>query len=343
MAQTMTLLNVREARLELACLAAHAPETCTSTNFAIPAKRWAKVIFNFQTDNVSVPFFSLKTFLLLPTKTALLFAGNPFFRHDFFPFYSETASPRFQFSPRRAGWHKPNFYCPYMRKIKVLVVDDHHLFRLGVVNSLQQLKQPQLEIVAECSNGVKAVETTMRLQPDLVLLDVHLPELDGIEVARQILQVLPKTRILALTASTDTHTILTMIKSGVAGYALKDIAIPELANAMITVAEGNTYYSKEASSAILASLSERDHYKRNQVQDKELPSEPNPEDVLTKREQEILRLVAEEKGNQEIAKMLYVSPRTVETHKRNILLKLKIKNVAGLVKYYMKHNGMFQF
>ncbi len=226
-----------------------------------------------------------------------------------------------------------------MRKVKILVVDDHHLFRLGVVHALQALKNPQLEIIAECSNGVKAVETTMRLQPDLVLLDVHLPELDGIEVARQILQVLPKTRILALTSSTDNHTILTMIKSGVAGYALKDIAIPELANAIVTVAEGNTYYSKEASSAILASLSERDHYAKSRNMDSDI--EPHPEDVLTKREQEILRLVAEEKGNQEIAQMLYVSPRTVETHKRNILLKLKIKNVAGLVKYYMKHNGMF--
>lgn len=221
-----------------------------------------------------------------------------------------------------------------MRKIRVLIVDDHHLFRLGVTTMLQNSKQPLIEIVGDCADGTRAVEETMRHQPDVVLLDVHLPDLEGIEVARQILQVLPKTRILALTSAGENHTILSMIRAGASGYAMKDIPVSELLMAISTVAEGNTYYSKEASSAVLSSLSEREHQRKNAD-----PESPLPESVLTKRELEILRLVAEEKGNQEIAKMLYVSPRTVETHKRNILLKLKIKNVAGLVKYYIKHNG----
>lgn len=220
-----------------------------------------------------------------------------------------------------------------MRKIKVLIVDDHHLFRLGVSTVLAASKQPLIEIVGDCSDGTRAVEETMRHQPDVVLLDVHLPDLEGIEVARQILQVLPKTRILALTSAGENHTILSMIRAGAAGYAMKDISMLELTNAIVTVAEGNTYYSKEASSAVLSSLSEREQARKNAD-----PEVPLPENALTRRELEILRLVAEEKGNQEIAKMLYVSPRTVETHKRNILLKLKIKNVAGLVKYYLKHS-----
>jgi DNA-binding NarL/FixJ family response regulator len=220
-----------------------------------------------------------------------------------------------------------------MRKIKVLIVDDHHLFRLGVTNILQNNKQHPIEIVGDCSDGIRAVEETMRHQPDVVLLDIHLPNLDGIEVARQILQVLPKTRILALSSSHDNYTILSMIKAGASGYVIKDINTSELINAVITINEGNTYYSKEASSAVLASLSERDKPKNSNE-----PVVLLPEQVLTKRELEILRLIAEEKGNQDIAKALYVSPRTVETHKRNILLKLKIKNIAGLVKYYLKFN-----
>jgi DNA-binding NarL/FixJ family response regulator len=220
-----------------------------------------------------------------------------------------------------------------MRKIKVLIVDDHHLFRFGVTNILQNTKQHPIEIVGDCSDGIKAVEETMRHQPDVVLLDIHLPNLDGIEVARQILQVLPKTRILALSSEHDNHTILSMIKAGAAGYVLKDINTSELINAVVTVYEGNTYYSKEASSAVLASLSERDKPRASNE-----PQVLLPEQILTRRELEILRLIAEEKGNQDIAKTLYVSPRTVETHKRNILLKLKIKNIAGLVKYYLKHN-----
>jgi DNA-binding NarL/FixJ family response regulator len=157
-----------------------------------------------------------------------------------------------------------------MRKIKVLIVDDHHLFRLGVSTMLQNSKYPYIEIVGDVGDGMKAVEETMRHQPDVVLLDVHLPTLDGIEVARQILQVLPKTRILALTSSGENHTILSMIKAGVAGYVVKDIPMSELLNAIVTVSEGNTYYSKEASSAVLASLSERENRKNGKHPEEEI-------------------------------------------------------------------------
>lgn len=219
----------------------------------------------------------------------------------------------------------------FSRPLKILIADGHPLFRLGIRTFLQQMALPRVHIVGETDDGERVVAETARLQPDIVLLEVNLPNMHGAEVTRQILRMLPQTRILALASANDHKTIVGMIRAGAAGYMVKSIPADELAGALLAVIDGNTYFSRDAAAIVLASLAE------NRA-DAPAPSFhiPNESPVLTKREMEILHFVAEEKSNQEIARMLYLSPRTVETHKRNMLLKLKMKNVAGLVKYYLQ-------
>lgn len=217
------------------------------------------------------------------------------------------------------------------RPIKILIADAHPLFRLGIRTMLQQMLHPKICIVGEVNDGESLVAETARLLPDVVLLEVQLPRLQGPDATRQILRLLPQTRILALSSISDPPSILDMMRAGAAGYLVKTIQAEEITAALKEVLSGNTYFSREAAAAVLASS--------------EPPGAEQPEPVsagsevppgLTKREWEILHFVAEEKSNQEIARLLYLSPRTVETHKRNMLLKLKMKNVAGLVKYYLQ-------
>lgn len=219
----------------------------------------------------------------------------------------------------------------FSRPLRILLADGHPLFRLGVRMLLEQTQLPRVSIVGEVDNGESAVSETARLQPDLVLLEVNLPHLSGAEATRQILRILPQTRILALSSCSDPKSILGMIRAGASGYLVKTIPADELVRALMTVSDGNTYFSRDAATVVLASLSDTSA-------EQPTPSFHllNESPILTKREMEILHFVAEEKSNQEIARMLYLSPRTVETHKRNMLLKLKMKNVAGLVKYYLQ-------
>jgi len=216
------------------------------------------------------------------------------------------------------------------RPIKVLLADAHPLFRLGVITLLHRLEYPKVLVIGEAANGDQLVAETARLQPDLVLLETQLPLLPGPEAARQIHRLLPRTRIIALSAAADARSIAEMIRAGAAGYLVKTLQADELAEALRQVMNGQRYFSRDAAAGV-----------RNMVVD----TQPAPEPALslrvnapalTKRELEILHFVAEEKSNQEIARLLYLSPRTVETHKRNMLLKLKMKNVAGLVKYYLQ-------
>jgi DNA-binding NarL/FixJ family response regulator len=221
-----------------------------------------------------------------------------------------------------------------MKKIRLMMAEDHHLFRLGVQTLLKQ--EPQIEVVAEAHDGKQAIEKAFLHQPDVVLMDINLPEVDGIAATHRILQALPHTKILALTTMGEDDKIVAMVNAGALGYVLKDSTAPELLTAISTVSHGNTYFSKTVSNALLARLSGRAIKKSEPV-----PTESDhvPPSKLTKRELEILQHVAQERGNQQIAESLFISPRTVETHKRNLILKLKVKNVVGLARYYFEHFG----
>ncbi|HNM26610.1 MAG TPA: response regulator transcription factor [Saprospiraceae bacterium] len=218
------------------------------------------------------------------------------------------------------------------RPIKVLIADAHPLFRLGIRTMLQQMLQPKACIVGEVNDGESLVAETARLLPDVVLLEVQLPRLQGPDATRQILRLLPHTRILALSSASDPQSIHDMMHAGAAGYLVKTIQAEEITAALKEILSGNTYYSRDAYAASLAPPEPSDNHR----QEPPAFTRPNGSPVLTKREWEILHFVAEEKSNQEIARLLFLSPRTVETHKRNMLLKLKMKNVAGLVKFYLQ-------
>ncbi len=217
-----------------------------------------------------------------------------------------------------------------MKKVRVLIADDHNLFRLGVITLLKT--DPRFEIVGEVSDGEQAITAAIDEKPDVVVMDIHLPHIDGIAATNRILRVLPDTKILALTTLDQEENILAMINAGALGYVIKDASTSELMTAISTVTQGNTYFSKLASSALLASLTGKEGKRAGAAQ-----GSATGQPRLTKREFEILRMVAEERGNQEIADTLFISPRTVETHKRNLILKLKVKNVVGLARFYFKH------
>ena len=220
-----------------------------------------------------------------------------------------------------------------MDKVKILIVDDHQLIRLGVKFILS--KEKQFELVAEAENGMQALELVRKYEPEIVLLDIHLPLMLGNEVCREILKEFPLTKILVLSVEKDERYINEMVRSGALGYILKDASITELSNAIKVLMQGNSYFSKEVSTAILAQIG----------QPRKLSTELSRQKKarLSKREFEVLELISEELTNKEIAIKLFISPRTVDTHRRNLLQKLEVKNTAGLVKYYLRQTSQRMF
>ncbi len=214
-----------------------------------------------------------------------------------------------------------------MNKIKIVIAEDHQMFRAGVVALLNNSKQ--FEVLGEAQDGVEAVKLVKELKPDVVLMDIALPTLDGVEASQKILQHFPKTKILALTLNDDEHCILKMLKAGVRGYVLKNGTMDELKMAIKILSEGSSYFSKDVSPKLFTNL------ERREKSVKRVNVNGTFKKVITIREFEILKLVAEEFSNREIADVLFISPRTVETHKRNLIQKLKVKNTVGLVKYYL--------
>ena len=211
-----------------------------------------------------------------------------------------------------------------MDKIKILIVEDHQIFRLGIKTLLS--KQGRFDIVGEAEDGLEACQKAKKTKPDIILLDIHLPKKNGIEVAKDILSEEPNTKILILSIDKEEDSINKILKAGALGYVLKNASSAELINAIKVLAKGNSYFSKEVSSIILSQITKPRKEKfiiQSSIK-------------LSKREMEILEFIASELTNKEIANKLFISPRTVDTHRRNLLQKLKVKNTAGLVKYYMK-------
>ena len=208
--------------------------------------------------------------------------------------------------------------------IRILLADDHTLVRQGLRRILEE--HPDWQVVAESHYGRDAVRQALALRPDIAILDIGMPELNGIEAARQIAKRLPSVRILMLSMHADEVHITRAVQAGACGYLLKDSADVDLVKAVTATAQGTSFFSPAAAAIMLAdyrrSLTERgagDRY-----------------ETLSEREREILQLVAEGRSNKAIADLLCISPATVETHRAHVLEKLDLHNVAEIVLYAVR-------
>jgi DNA-binding NarL/FixJ family response regulator len=212
--------------------------------------------------------------------------------------------------------------------IKVLIADDHKVFRDGIISILE--KEEDIDVVGEAGDGREVMDLLDKVQPDVILMDIAMGNAGGIEASNLIKTQFPKIKILALSMHNESTYIVKMLEAGAKGYLLKDAGGKEMIRAIRVVNEGNTYYSGEVSAAIIEHLTKGTK-----------PKEKKEGIPLSKRELEVLQLIAEEFTNPEIAEKLFISIRTVDTHRRNLIEKLAVKNTAGLVKYAIR-NGIIE-
>lgn len=207
--------------------------------------------------------------------------------------------------------------------IKLLMVDDHELVRAGLRMLLQA--QPDLEIVGEVDNGRDAVKKAKELQPDIVLMDITLPDMDGFEATRQIKHALPNAGIIALTMHESDEYFFKMLNAGASGYVPKKAAPTDLVSAIRTVHEGGVFlYPSLAKSLVRDFMGRADGSERASL------------DGLSEREQEVLKWIADGLSNQEIGDKLSISVKTVERHRANIMAKLNLHSRTELVKYAIR-------
>jgi two-component system response regulator NreC len=207
--------------------------------------------------------------------------------------------------------------------IKILLADDHKITREGLRSLLED--QADMKVVAEAKEGRETVELAAKLAPDVVIMDVSMPEMNGMEATRQIVNKNENVKVIALSMHSDSLFVCEMLKSGASGYLLKDCAFEELARAIHTVIKGKTYLSPGISDVVVSG------YLRQLSK-----PEPSSSKVLTDREREVLQLIAEGKSTKQIALKLYISGKTVETHRRQIMNKLDIFTIAELTKYAIR-------
>ncbi len=210
--------------------------------------------------------------------------------------------------------------------LNVLIADDHTLVRSGIRALLETA--PDVAVVGEAANGRQAVEMARALSPGLVLMDVGMAELNGIDAARQIHEAAPGMRIVMLSMHEDRHYVFESLKAGAAGYVLKGSAFAELLSAIATVMGGKNYISPALAGAVM-----EDYISRAQggvTENAELAR-------LTGREREVLQLIAEGRSSAEVAEQLRISVRTIDTHRHNIMVKLEIHSIAGLTKFAIRH------
>ena len=211
-----------------------------------------------------------------------------------------------------------------MKKLKILLADDHVVMRTGLRALLE--RQPNLEVVGESENGREAIELVASLKPDVVVMDVGMPVLNGIEATKTIVTQHPTTAVVILSMYVDESYIMRALKAGARGYLLKDSAPADLIGAIQAVSQNRSFFSPKVS-RILA-----EDYVRVLKQKGAVDSY----DLLTSREREILQLLAEGKANKEVAAALNISPYTVETHRSHILEKLNLHNPAELILYAVR-------
>lgn len=211
--------------------------------------------------------------------------------------------------------------------ISILLADDHDLMRRGIRSLLEGNKD--IEVCGEARNGVEAVDKAKALRPDVVILDVSMPQMDGPEAARRIRRHLPDTKILAFTIYDTDEIVRDMLDAGAHGFILKSDAATHLASAVEAVANRDLYFSSGVADVVINSLVNSRNSSENNGLD-EIPLSP--------REIEVVKFLAQGKSNKEIAAALFISVRTVETHRRTIHRKLGFKSLAELVRYAIRHH-----
>ncbi len=214
-----------------------------------------------------------------------------------------------------------------MEIVNILIADDHQLILNGITDMLKPYKR--YKIVGKAMDGKEAVEKALELKPDIIFMDISMPGLNGIEATKIIVEKLPGIKILALTQHDENEYVLQILNAGGSGYLLKNSKKEEFEEAIESVLKGKKYLSREISDQMINDLLHQHSGRRN---------EKNAEIHLTKREIEIIQKIADDMSNQEIADELNISLRTVETHRRNLMQKLKVKTVVALLKYASQHN-----
>ena len=207
--------------------------------------------------------------------------------------------------------------------IRILLADDHKIVRDGLRTLIE--KETGMEVIGEAENGRRALKIAQKIRPNVVIMDVTMPDMNGIEATRKMLTEVPGVKVIALSMHSDRRFVLGMLEAGASGYLMKDCAFDELAKAVRSVATGQTYLSPKIADVLVKGYLDKVNEKISVARS-----------PLTEREREILQLLAEGRSSKEIAAHLGVSVKTVETHRRNMMQKLNMRSVAELTKYAIR-------
>ncbi len=208
-------------------------------------------------------------------------------------------------------------------KIRILLVDDHKILRDGICSLVKGYDD--MEVIGEAADGISAIRQVEELSPDVVIMDISMPDLNGIDATRKIISDYPNVKVIALSMHYDKQFVSEIFKAGASGYLIKDSAFDELDHAVRVVMDGKTYINPQVASLVVESLISQ-------------PATSNQQSfsLLTEREREVLQLIAEGRSTKQIAADLHVSTKTVESHRRQVMGKLNIRNVAELTKFAIR-------
>ncbi|WP_186757623.1 response regulator transcription factor [Echinicola salinicaeni] len=221
-----------------------------------------------------------------------------------------------------------------MEKIKVVLADDHVVVRSGIKNLLEN--EGEVEVIGEAANGEEAIQLVKNVTPDLLIIDIRMPVMNGLDATKKLNQLKDPTKVLILSMHDDEDYILQSIECGASGYLLKDTSKDEFMKAIRTIYHGGQYFSGDISQVLVKSYLN--------VKDRKVTKNIAPTNTydITKREKQILKMISDGIGNKEIAEQLGKSIRTIETHRFNIMKKLKVSNVVELLKKLEEEPGLKQ-